>query len=108
MKKVLQNLVPRLVKGLKNLALSYLLVQVLTNRFPQVLTWLNGWTASCNSWFAGLAGWTSAVVTWCSGVGTVVGAWLPLLGHACLLMAAWWLLKRIVYLLFASDPAPRH
>ena len=99
MKSVLQNLVSRLVKLAKNLALAYLIIQVVTNRFPEVLTWLNSLVMAGNSWFAGIAPWCAASVNWVAGVLKYVYAWLPLVGHAALLLVVWKIICFVVELL---------
>lgn len=99
MKKVLQNLVSKLTIVLKNLALAYMVVQIATNRFPEFLAWLNGLVFSGNAWFSGLAHWCAASVSWVAGVLKYVYAWLPLIGHAALLLVVWRLVCLIVEIL---------
>ena len=96
MKKMLENLASRLIKGLKSIALAYLLVQILTNRFPGILAWVDEIVFYGNQWFAGLGAWAAKAVNWVAGILVYVQAWLPLIGHTIMVILVWKILTFLV------------
>ena len=66
MKNVLKGIVAHIISALKSLALAYIIVQILSNRFPEVKIFLDSIVASGNNWFAGIGPGSPVFCRWCT------------------------------------------